>query len=295
MTGSYCRRAGIVPRADASNRRLRYRRNLIRHEILPQLEAMINPAVRDAMLNLAETARLENDYLSGEAERLMRRLVSRSEGNRLYLPADGLDSLHPALRARVVHLMLSSVAGRSEDITHHDVATILERIGDPNRRQWSLLCGVTVTTQSGLVVEPTTYPCSPIPFSVALPLPGTVELEARGLRLSVTETRISAMPDRIAEDELLLPVGAVDPPLVVRTVRDGDRIQPMGMVTVKKVRDHLRDARLPARTRRGFLLVADQTGVLWLPGVAADERVRITGTPCEIYRIRMMTIGRPTT
>jgi tRNA(Ile)-lysidine synthetase-like protein len=59
---------------------------------------------------------------------------------------------------------------------------------------------------------------------------------------------------------------------VVRLARPGDRIQPFGMDGRRKVRDLLREARVPASQRASFPIVTDERGaVLWVPGAARSS------------------------
>jgi tRNA(Ile)-lysidine synthetase-like protein len=64
---------------------------------------------------------------------------------------------------------------------------------------------------------------------------------------------------------------------VVRLTREGDRIQPFGMEGRRKVRDLLREARVPAGERGSFPIVADENGeVLWVPGAARSSAYPVT-------------------
>jgi tRNA(Ile)-lysidine synthetase-like protein len=59
---------------------------------------------------------------------------------------------------------------------------------------------------------------------------------------------------------------------VVRSAKKGDRIQPFGMQGHRKVRDLLRETRVPASERATFPIVADEKGdVLWVPGAARSS------------------------
>lgn len=63
----YCLEQGLVPNVDSSNSDVKYRRNFIRHEILPKLQE-INPEIKSAINSLSELAELEEcvveEYLS---------------------------------------------------------------------------------------------------------------------------------------------------------------------------------------------------------------------------------------
>jgi tRNA(Ile)-lysidine synthase len=65
-------------------------------------------------------------------------------------------------------------------------------------------------------------------------------------------------------------------PLVCRSVRTGDRIQPLGMAGTKRVRRLLLDAKVPFDERERIPLLVDDVGVLWVAGVCLSERARVS-------------------
>jgi tRNA(Ile)-lysidine synthase len=72
----HCRRHGLEPVEDASNRDPRFTRNRVRHQLLPLLESF-NPRVRVSLVRLAASARDEHEvvrlqaalWLAGEGQR----------------------------------------------------------------------------------------------------------------------------------------------------------------------------------------------------------------------------------
>ena len=63
--------------------------------------------------------------------------------------------------------------------------------------------------------------------------------------------------------------------LRVRNLRPGDRMQPFGMEGTKKLSDLLRERQVPRDARPGVLVVTDETGILWVVGLARTERTRL--------------------
>ncbi len=64
--------------------------------------------------------------------------------------------------------------------------------------------------------------------------------------------------------------------LVVRSRRDGDRIQPLGMDREKKVQDLLVDRHVPRAERGQIPLFFSREHCIWVGGVQLDHRVRLT-------------------
>ena len=75
--------------------------------------------------------------------------------------------------------------------------------------------------------------------------------------------------------------------LYVRTRKDGDRIQPLGMSQEKKVKDLLIDRHVPRDERDQIPLFFSDTHCLWLAGIHLDHRVRLTAETQTIVRLAL--------
>lgn len=97
----YVERHQIQYRLDLSNTTRDYRRNRIRHDILPLLEKE-NPAVAASLAQLAKRARGAQDYLHRQALSWWKRHGQKR------IPTQGLGKLVPALREEVVWIYLTA-------------------------------------------------------------------------------------------------------------------------------------------------------------------------------------------
>jgi tRNA(Ile)-lysidine synthase len=77
-------------------------------------------------------------------------------------------------------------------------------------------------------------------------------------------------------------------PMVIRTVRPGDRIQLLGMKGMKKIKSVLIDEKIPLRHRKLIPLVLDQEAVLWIAGLRLSERVKITEKTIQILNVKFV-------
>jgi len=76
--------------------------------------------------------------------------------------------------------------------------------------------------------------------------------------------------------------------LVVRSRRDGDRFQPLGMEQHKKLQDFMVDARIPRARRDGIPLVCAADQILWVVGWRIDGRVRVTESTRKVLCLRFL-------
>ena len=113
---------------------------------------------------------------------------------------------------------------------------------------------------------------------VALALPGTTAFGAWALRSELCQLAGEQALQRLSSDGS---VGVLDADLLVRgelTVRAwraGDRVRAIGLPAAKSLADLFTDRRLPRAERRCIPVVACAGEIVWVPGVATAEHVRV--------------------
>ncbi len=109
----YCAENGLDFRTDATNGDVVYRRNFIRHEVVPKLREL-NPALHTRISAMSEALRRDEDFIKGEAERFLSE--NRGEGGRVSVGK--LCGLHIAVRTRVLAEMFDAASGASLEEKH---------------------------------------------------------------------------------------------------------------------------------------------------------------------------------
>jgi tRNA(Ile)-lysidine synthase len=74
----------------------------------------------------------------------------------------------------------------------------------------------------------------------------------------------------------------------VRTRRSGDRLQPLGSIYTKKLKDFLIDAKIPRAVRDRLPLVVTSMGIAWVAGVRPAEWAKVTPTTRAILRLQLL-------
>jgi len=80
----------------------------------------------------------------------------------------------------------------------------------------------------------------------------------------------------------------IDGPLVLRSPRPGDRIQPLGMKGTRKLSRLLIDEKVPRDRRSRIPVLADDLSVLWVPGLRLSERARVTGGTRRVLKAEII-------
>lgn len=100
-TGEICDRLALPLWQDPINQDLSYRRNRLRHQVLPLLTSHINPRSIEHLAQTAELLEADLSYLEAQAQQLHQRVESQDRLNRLQLRQAPL-----ALQRRVVRQFL---------------------------------------------------------------------------------------------------------------------------------------------------------------------------------------------
>lgn len=283
-TQVYCEEWSLQPRTDSSNHNTAYRRNRTRLELLPYLREHYNPAVDESLLRLAEIAIAENDYLETQAQEALKGVVGETPCTILREP---FLALPLALQRRVLRLAVVQVRQTEADLSFE----IVERV------RLAVIEDTPLTLQlphAGTQQTTIQYKESRILLKSDAPkrVPEAWQREVTPLLISEGE------PLPLSEFRLLLPVGAVKLPLVVRSWRKGDRMQPRGMQGHKKLQDLFTDAKIPQERRATFPVLVDEAGegriwaVLGLrlaEGAIPPANDLPTHAPQALYAVRIET------
>jgi tRNA(Ile)-lysidine synthase len=249
---AHLRARGLDWSEDASNTDRRFRRNAVRHDLLPAWEAAC-PGVGAL---LAEQARGHARIAAGDANAALRRWQAHAAGGFLAAAA-WIDA--PAATRTALWMRLLGVLGCSADRRR------LRRLDDlaeggPGRAlrlgPWRL-----VRRAGGLRWEELTVTSTPSTIHAPGPWP------AAGLLLTN-----ALAPDRFAHDHggCWLDAAILRWPLVWRVAAPGERWQPLGAPGRQTVAKYRSEHALPRRA----MLLADADGPLWIPGGTIAERAR---------------------
>lgn len=103
--------SGLTPVDDSSNASLAFRRNRLRHTVLPRLQEE-NPALTQAVRRLHEQARLDEAYWDSQLAPLLGKV--RCVQGCVEVSEELLHGLHPALRLRLYRRLLALLPGAGQ-------------------------------------------------------------------------------------------------------------------------------------------------------------------------------------
>ncbi len=113
----YLKREEKKFRLDKSNTDMKYRRNYVRHQLLPELEKEWNPAVKTILSRSADQHREVFSYIEEETEKWWQRSV-RLNGTQARLKGGVLKKASPFMRQEIVKRVIRRLAPGSSERFH---------------------------------------------------------------------------------------------------------------------------------------------------------------------------------
>lgn len=245
-------------REDESNLDHRFRRNRVRHELLPLLEREYNPNIRRVLVETAEIARGEEAYWDAALDPMLE--VRHDPPGQLRLP--GFQSVHIALQRRLLKGFLE-IEGIATDFQHIEKVRRCALGGVPN---YELPGGWTVAVEGEyLWLRP---PGQAAPdgggYEYELTIPG----EARVAEIGAV-IRAIPVPAQIAAEERLgslLRRDVLDARLTIRNWRPGDRYHPAHSGGEQKLKRLFSERRIPAEQRSAWPIGLKGNEIVWVRG-----------------------------
>jgi tRNA(Ile)-lysidine synthase len=294
----YCRHLGLSPREDSSNRSLRLLRNRVRYRLLPVLREY-NPAISSSLLRLAEIAAEDQQYLDEEGARAFRSVAAHG-GQAIVLDKQEFRSLRPALQRQVLRTAILQLCGTLKDIEARHIRKVLEALDKPSGKRldlpYDLVFAIgydTYRLSRGKIPEESSLP--PIQGECPIAVPGVTRcsgwrIEAAILPAHDVDPKAGGDPWRAFFDAQKAGIN-----IVLRSLRRGDRFQPLGMRQFKTAAEFMLDAKIPAFIRRRIPILVAPRGILWLAGQRIDERFKVTARSREVLSLRLELLEGPST
>lgn len=257
----YCAENNISFVTDSTNLSDEYTRNSIRHNIVPQLKK-INPSFDTAFERCLSNLREDEDLLDTLSSSVFKN--AKVENGWL---AKSLNTVHPSLKRRAVAKIIEEIT--TEKPQAHHIEAVCDVISNGGSTQ--ILTGVSLCVYNGVLTKEENE---------------ADEWEQKfvsGTNFLPYETVISSFYDKndkinIQKFNKQLLANVIDYDkikgvLIFGSIKVGDKIRPKGRGVTKQLRRIFNENHIPPFYRNRISVLRDDSGVVWVNGVGADERV----------------------
>jgi tRNA(Ile)-lysidine synthase len=292
---SFLRERNISFVTDSSNKDNKYLRNRIRNILVPELKASYNMKLEENIGRTADILRIEDDFIRESIEGIISDWeIDRDNAG---INIRKLKKLHPALQWRLIKTILEGYSTARNGIGYLHVKSVVDLIegSSPNasvdlplnlmaRREYNEL----IISQGEGEVSHTSKNHFPDgrkkgDFSYTVKVPGSVDIIETGVKMNFDVVDVREA-DAYSDNPVFMDYNSISFPLVVRNIRSGDRIQPLGMKGTKKIKALFIDGKVPKSGRKSISLLVDQKSVLWVPGMRLSDRVKITNATEKVVK-----------
>lgn len=250
-------------REDSSNAEVKYVRNRIRHVVIPELEAINQaflPNALDTIARLSQTEQLLNLTVSN-----VKKSVWSEKQDKYLIEMDKLRT-YPAVETLLYELL------RDFGFTQPGIRAILASFDStPGKRFYSQSHCVTRDRRHLIITRNT------IPADDEILIDRETALITHPIHLSLHAF--------VMDPGYVIPTGsnwaALDAdqlvfPLKLRRWKAGDSFRPFGMTGSKKISDYLINNKVPLPDKQHIRVIESGSNIVWLVNHRIDDRFRVT-------------------
>ena len=258
----YCKENKLTPNNDSSNLNTNYKRNFIRHKILPLMKE-INPNVVDAINSMSEIAKENNQLINH------------------YLSNDLLTTT----KTEQKHIIYKLLKDYNIDYDKKKIEEILTFINENKTSKSGKK--LSLTTNLWLFVNDKKVELIPqtIKNDCELKIKEIGEYKFDNKTFSIkpfVENEIIYPKDN--EFKALIEIDKID--FTLRYRNDGDFIKPLGNKGTQKLKKYLNEKKIPQHQKDNIALLTQNNEVLWVSGFGISENLKVKTRPTHIIELK---------
>ena len=272
-------------RQDASNRDQTYKRNRIRHTLLPLIRSEFNPQIVDALNRLSEHAVETNFIVESMADKAYDSCVKQTANDKIVLEFGEFLAYFNPLQRLVLRRVFQRLGFDPNLLNHNRFSNIKQFIDGGSSHFLKLADDLYITSSSDELVI-STRPL--VSHKVALPgVPGryvlwdNLFLEIKPSAKPLTLENQSKAVEYISADKL-------QSPFVVQSFQPGDSFYPLNGTGKKKAAHFFADAKIPFHERAAIPIFKSAGRIVWICGHRLDDRFKVTEKTKTIYQLQLI-------
>ena len=290
----YLQQRNLKWRHDHTNADCTYRRNYIRHRLLPQLQQNCTVSLVEQLSELSEAARRFYKLLCLRADEVWPKAIDCS-GEKITLDIKTLLAQPQPVIVELLRRGMTALGCGERNLTQYHYQRIL-KLAQQNTggRKIDLPGECVVRAEYGNLIfsrpEKKSLSAGLIDKSIKLDIPGQTRFGGYSIEAAVLQTNEEEFAKFKAEKNSFVErfdFNKIHPPLLIRSRKAGDRFVPLGLDQEKKVGKFLTAARIPQQLRQKLLIVADSEKIIWLWPVRTSQQAKVTGATRKILQLKI--------
>jgi tRNA(Ile)-lysidine synthase len=270
---SYAKDAQLTWREDSSNDSIDYRRNYIRHRIIPHLSE-VNPSFESTIMRGQEKLKGEYELLSIAFQEWKNKYVEYSDDT-ILIAKKGFE--HFSSGASILWRLINHLGFNFDECLQ-----IMEALeGQPGKQFMGTAHELNIDRDQ-LIIFPQKKSWEEV---ILKPDQELAILGTWTMNLRYSNRELTVIPTD--PYEVVLDAEKIAFPLRWRQWKSGDYFYPLGMNHRKKLSDFLIDEKVSMAEKSRVTVLESQGQIIWVPGYRPDNRFRVT---TETKRVLLMIV-----
>ncbi len=271
---TYAEKHQLLYRNDSSNAEVKYKRNFIRHKVIPELKSL-NPALEETIHTSVQFFKQSSEIVQSYAREKYTAMCHETQ-EQLFIDIKALakEPYKETLLFEWLH---------NKQFKPRQIAQLCEVIHSEKHsgKQFSSPTYRLVVDRKYIIVQPLEKEPLQSTYTIASPtdtahLPIVLSIE------EVTEAVFSGN-----RNEIVIPYTEQLFPLTLRRWKQGDKFRPFGMKGFKKLSDFFKDQKLSLFEKEAVWILANREQIIWIIGHRMDDRCRIEETTARSLRMTL--------
>lgn len=269
---AYAEKQQLPYRNDSSNAEVKYKRNFIRHQVIPELKSL-NPALEETIHTSVRFFKQSSEIVQSYAKEKYTSICHEAN-EQLFINIDAI-SKEPYKETLLFEWLYN------KQFKPRQIAQLCEVIHSEKHsgKQFSSPTHRLVVDRQYVVVKALEKKASETSYTITSPndvshLPITLSFE------EVPEAVFSGK-----RNEILIPYTEQLFPLTLRRWKQGDKFRPFGMKGFKKLSDFFKDQKFSLFEKEDVWILANKEHIIWIVGYRIDDRCRVEENDKRLVRI----------
>ena len=264
----------LVFREDSSNQEIKYKRNFIRHQIIPELKKL-NPALEETFSTSIQFFKQSADIVA-EFAQLKFKSICKEENSQLFI--DIILLLQEAQKETLLFEWLYRKNFKTSEMQQVvEVLMTNKQVG----KQFSSATHQLVVDRKYIIVQALEKEPSEKVF-VIKSISDTAHLP---IKLNFEET--SHREFSKVKNEITIAFSDNLFPLTLRKWKQGDKFKPLGLNGFKKLSDFFKDQKLSLFEKEATWILESKEHIVWVVGYRMDDRCKLTDETEKVIKIKI--------
>lgn len=269
----YAAQQKLECREDSSNQEVKYKRNFIRHQIVPELKKL-NPAIEETIHTSVQFFKQSAEIVSEYAQ-LKFQSICKKENEQLFINIELL--LKEKQKETLLFEWLCNKQFKTSQIQQLSEALMTEdRVG----KQFSSATHKLVIDRTYIIVKAISQ--EDIKEYIIL---SHDDIKHLPISLKFEETNDSTFSKN--KHEICIPFSDTTFPLKLRRWKQGDKFKPFGMDGFKKLSDFFKDQKLSLFEKESVWILENKQHIIWVVGYRMDDRFKVVEGTEKVLRIKL--------